>query len=80
MKTKITVIVIVLAITFVVTSLCPRPVAWPLGSELVKPGLCVYDVEKIKHKMSYHGTLVVKRDLTIGEWYFWRKGRRCRLR
>lgn len=80
MKTKFLVIIIVLFISWLYVFLCTHPVAWPLGSEIVKPGLPICGVKELKQKMSYHGTLIIQRDLETGEWFFYRKGKKCRLR
>jgi hypothetical protein len=79
MKTKLLVITLVLFISWLYVFLHSHPIAWPLGSEIVKPGLSVCNVEKVKQKMFYHGTLIAQRDLETGEWFFYRKGERCNL-
>lgn len=80
MKTKLLIIALVLFISWLYVFLCTHPVVWPLGSELVKPGLPVCNMKEVKQKMFYHGTLVTQRDLKTGEWFFYRKGKRCILR
>jgi len=55
-------------------------ITWPFGNELVKPGLPSYNIEEIKTKMIYHGTLIAVRDTKTGEWYFYRHGEKYKLR
>lgn len=49
-----------------------------LGRHAVLPGPPAFNVEDIKHRMEYHGALVVWHD-EHGQWAFHRNGQVCNL-
>ena len=79
MKIHVEIILTILFVAFLILYCGTQPSTWPGGDAPVLPGPTKQGYEEIKKKMLLHGTLFAKMDAS-GQWWFYRRGKKCRLK